>query len=656
MRFSKVRIPEEITSHQGLKEINLTKKPFPSTVALIGRNGAGKTRILKLIEHYLSNLTEQQLVEEYLTNIPPNLINGIVGAGAAPIDYFDTLSEIKHIQSGRPIQGQRDNPKRNTTLTPFLEKIKKFGQAYIKIVNNDELNNIKDKSDVVFNHLLKNSHFDEYFNNHKADDLTKRDNIIKRVNEFSSFNSLDTVDYFQQIANEIAVLEVELMLKNRENPAKVNELLKESPANNLFVKFQKYIKHFLGSDFTYETNFKDGVVTSSLYEGKKKFDIKLLSPGQKTLFAYAILLFFLDVNKKTNIKDSIIIIDEPEKHLHPEAQIALINALKDIVAESGQLWIATHSVHILSHLEYDEIFLVKDGKITHPTNTTPGDSLNELMGIDEHIEELSTFITSTSEWAYANFMRQCFKSPEVVFSNNPEDPQFKLFKQFINEQKKICLLDYGAGKGRIGITIKEDNELKNIDYFALEPNIEFHNELEKIGDIDIFPTTSLIRDEGFDCVLLCNVLHEISPQDWIENLNEIKRVLKPKGYLLIIEDKILPKGEVAHECGYIILGYEELNILFNTKNILQLKSENKRYKDRVLFCAVSKEQIIVNDTSLIKALELLNISSFEELKNLRKPPFDISQGRRYANQSQLYINSQIALEELRKTKNTMKNN
>src|SRR5690606_36261233 len=116
------------------------------------------------------------------------------------------------------------------------------------------------------------------------------------------------------------------------------------------------------------------------------------------------------------------IIDEPEKHLHPDAQISVINALKGIVSQSGQLWIATHSVHILSHLEYDEIMMVEDNKIIPPSRTTPGRSFNSLMGLEGHIFKLIEFINSVSEWAYGNFMLQCFKEPEVVFGNDPNDP------------------------------------------------------------------------------------------------------------------------------------------------------------------------------------------------------------------------------------------
>jgi SAM-dependent methyltransferase len=378
--------------------------------------------------------------------------------------------------------------------------------------------------------------------------------------------------------------------------------------------------------------------------------LNLFSPGQKTLFAYAILFFYLDTNSKTNIRESIIIIDEPEKHLHPEAQISLIKALKSIISKEGQLWIATHSIHILADLDYDEIIMVKDDAIVLPSRTTPGKSFNDLMGIDEHISELQTFITSISEWAYANFMVQCFKDPEVIFGNNPKDPQFKLFKDFLNNKTDVALLDYGAGKGRIGYTLSEDSEtMIKTNYFAFCYDKENYEILSKVPNIKgIYSDSTEIPNDSFDCVLLCNVLHEINPKMWVDVLLNVKRVLKDDGYLLIIEDKFLPKGETAHEFGYLILGTTETKILMNTDSVLELQLNEKELKDRILFNAYRKEQINPSDESVFDSVKSLEENSFISIKALRnRKDEDVSRGRQYANQTQLYINAQLALEALR---------
>lgn len=75
MRISKISIPLTETKNVNLKEINLTKKPLGSTVALVGKNGAGKSRILKFVETYLNKINYENYFEEHLTGIPSSIIS-----------------------------------------------------------------------------------------------------------------------------------------------------------------------------------------------------------------------------------------------------------------------------------------------------------------------------------------------------------------------------------------------------------------------------------------------------------------------------------------------------------------------------------------------------------------------------------------------------
>lgn len=444
--------------------------------------------------------------------------------------------------------------------------------------------------------------------------------------------------------------EFNLYLKNREKPQLINDEIKNKRSYQLFSKFQGYVKQFLGKDFSYQQTAQGNTVNSTLHYNNEPFNLNLFSPGQKTLFAYAILFFYLDTNAKTNIRESIIIIDEPEKHLHPEAQLKLINALKSIVEKAGQLWIATHSVHILSHLDYDEIMMVKDDEIILPSRTTPGKSFNDLMGIDEHINELISFITSISEWAYGNFMVQCFKEPDVIFTKNTNDPQFKLFKTFLKDRETVEFLDFGAGKGRIGYTIQEDETVsKKVIYSAYEPDKGNFELLNKVSNKkNIYYDISEIPKNNFDCIVLCNVLHEINPKDWVNTLIPIRELLKNEGYLIIIEDRYLPKGEHAHEFGYLVLGIEETKILLNSTSVMELKLEEEEYSDRIIFNAFTKSEINPTKETVISAIRKLKSNCLNNLKLLKKKEKDLNQGRRYANETQLYINSELALEVLQK--------
>lgn len=639
MKISKIRVPISTTQSKNLEEINLTVKPLGNTVALVGKNGAGKSRVLSFVENYHQTITPEDFINDYFENLPPFILEKFKR------NLESAKSQIKQSENIKVSESSKINIKTQAfqTANVLFQHFRKYAKAYIKVVDNDDLKNINkmvnNSSSISFEQILKNKHF-------VTNNLTNQNQIDVNFNEFSQFNSDSTINYFTDLTNQIATEEFNIYINNRSNPELVDTKIRENESFQLFEIFKGYVKKFLGKDFSYKQTAKGNTVHSTLNFNKQPFNIDQFSPGQKTLFAYAILFFYLDVNSKANIKDSIIIIDEPEKHLHPEAQISLIKALKTIISKTGQLWIATHSINILSHLNYDEIIMVSDNKIIPPSRTTPGKSFNELMGLEDHVLKLIEFINSISDWAYGNFMLQCFKDPEVVFGKNPNDPQFQLFKEFLADKSKINLLDFGAGKGRIGYTLNEDTEIsEKANYFAYEPdkaNFDFLNKVPLLKKI--YSNSKEIPDNSFDCVLLCNVLHEIHPNDWIDVFSTIKRILTADGYLLIIEDKYLPRGENAHSYGYLILGTEETKILLGAEKILELKLQEEKYKERIIFNAFKKDQINVQSKNIEKSILKLQENAFSRIKLIRKKDRDISQGRLYANETQLYINASLALE------------
>lgn len=634
MRITRFKITNKEAPKVGLKEIDLTKKELGAVVALAGKNGSGKSRILSFVARYHKNISSLDFLNGHFSGIPEYMLEPFIPA----LDSAKTmLKKVEEKSNDTILQMVEGN------IRPLLESFSKLTDSYVKVVDTDNLKIVQEKVDeryLSFENIVNSGRHTLNLSN-----LLNQKNF---PNEFESLNSLSTIKYLNSLCDKILTSEFHIYTKNRNNPLLVSDELR---SQNLFKKLeilQGHIKSLLGKDFNYINISQDNVIKSQLILDGRAFDLHLLSPGQKTLFAYALLLFFLDINSKTNLGESIIIIDEPEKHLHPEAQIILIDALRKIVSKNGQLWIATHSIHILSILDSNEIFLVKDDGIVAPSRLTPGKSINELIGLEEYRLKFASFINSISDWAYANFMVQCFKEPNVVFSNNKNDPQFKIFKSFVLERKTIQLLDFGAGKGRIGSTINEDAEVKErIEYSAFEPNEELVPYLKQIDNIKgIFTKVEEVPREKFDCVLLCNVLHEISPRDWVDCLLNIKEILNESGSLLIIEDKFLPQGERANEFGYLILGSEETNVLLGAEGI-ELKLNEVEFKDRICFTVHKKEQINPTRDNVLDALRLLEKNSFERIKKLKeiKNP-DLSTGRLYANISQLYINSRLAVDIL----------
>lgn len=357
----------------------------------------------------------------------------------------------------------------------------------------------------------------------------------------------------------------------------------------------------------------------------------------------------MNQNSKLRIQESIIIIDEPELHLHPESEFKIIQKISDLIKDKGQLWIATHSISILSSLSYDEIFMIKSGKVFPPSRITPGNSFVELMGLEDHIEKLTQFITNISTWTFLNFMGQCFADPDVIRCAQDNDPEFELFKKSIKEREgHSILLDFGAGQGRIYKEFIKDEELVNkIQYSALEPDESNAAELKALN-IPTYLDYNELPEKIFDIVLLCNVLHEIDISKWEVTLNRISNSLNDNGFLIIIEDQKLPKGEKIEGAGFVIMDIESLAKLFSINSApTQLLINDERYKDRILCTVIPKTNLEkVTNTTISDSLQKLRENIFERLKKLRGIPVTtenkLTLGRESAYCSQLYINCLFA--------------
>ena len=87
-------------------------------------------------------------------------------------------------------------------------------------------------------------------------------------------------------------------------------------------------------------NPKDGKIFEFNKGKSHGFSYENLSSGEK-----AALDLVLDIIvAKTEIKDTVFCIDEPEAHIHTKLQGPLLGQLYNLIPENSQLWIATHSI------------------------------------------------------------------------------------------------------------------------------------------------------------------------------------------------------------------------------------------------------------------------------------------------------------------------
>jgi hypothetical protein len=110
----------------------------------------------------------------------------------------------------------------------------------------------------------------------------------------------------------------------------------------------KYI-HQLGIEALRGEVYRWGETWKWKYKKDQQFDIDMASSGQKANWPVVLLSQALfDWRKEGLINEPFYIhIEEPEIHLHPHAQAALINILTYLVNQGFQVLITTHSLTVL---------------------------------------------------------------------------------------------------------------------------------------------------------------------------------------------------------------------------------------------------------------------------------------------------------------------
>jgi energy-coupling factor transporter ATP-binding protein EcfA2/SAM-dependent methyltransferase len=394
-----------------------------------------------------------------------------------------------------------------------------------------------------------------------------------------------------------------------------------------------------------------------------------LSPGQQILFQFVCILHA----QGASLSDCIIVMDEPENHLHPAAIAQVVEKLREKIT-TGQLWIATHSVPLIAKLvatEPDCLWYVADSKPKR-AGRNPELVLDGLLGGSDGARHINELTSLPAQFAALRFLSQCLQEPGAV-GPTINDPQLTQIRTVLHKsdtegatrEKPLRVLDYGAGKGRLLRELSTSSELA-FDYIAYDPsaamidlcrqelsnlNLEIRN---RCFD-DIHLLTSTLESGSVDAIVMCNVLHEIPPDDWLKLFGAtgtLTRLLHTNGHLLIVEDYGLPKGERAHDYGFLLLDEQELRQLFSIKErdgaeqYIRYASPDPKYRKRLVAHVIS-QQCVARATvdSRREAIRQLRARASDRVREfLQNRASDSDAGRTYALNAQLMANSALWLE------------
>lgn len=479
----------------------------------------------------------------------------------------------------------------------------------------------------------------------------------KMVKEKNLFGHQKT-DFFAEAATSLIQYESNRYWNTSHQSFK-NSIEKKEAREN-FKRLNKLIKHFLGTRI--ERN-ADG--ESTLF-GYPIADAKL-SEGQIILLQLCVEFYVHNID----ITDFILVMDEPENHLHPSAAIQVIDKLRE-VNPNGQIWVATHSLALISHFDPDCIWYVDKGE-AHWSSHYSEVILKGLIGDDDDIEKLRQFTDLPNQFGTTRFSAQCLLPPTVA-ETGPEDSQFKQIKKILDEynlkKEKLKLLDYGAGKGRLISAFAETGCISRdvLDYYAYDKfgdNKKYCiNNIRKFygdeAEIRYLSKNELVSEGRlFDIVLMCNVLHEIEYKEWEKVFNQIGSILKTNGHLLLVEDNRIPVGELPNKSGFLVLNTEQLNVLFNINP--SLPSEYIKdahdvfgYKEagRLMAHLIPVEYLKnVNKKTIKDAIKSLKDASEEKIKELRRKKTEKYKiGMEYGFWLNQYANASLCLNSHGKSK------
>lgn len=308
-----------------------------------------------------------------------------------------------------------------------------------------------------------------------------------------------------------------------------------------------------------------------------------LSEGQRILIQLCVAIH----SQAHKLSEMTLIMDEPENHVYPSALLDVIETLQKQLT-NGQIWIATHSVPLLAHFPSEAIWWMEDGTISHAgTNTEK--VLSGLIGDGDRLAKLSDFLNLPANLASVRFAHQCLGVPGTVRAK-VGDPQMTQIREAILSRErtgKIRILDFGAGKGRLAAEFLNDSSTTLVldewlDYVAFDPSdtdsatckdeiLRIYRDTEGRYFNDWTALRSRFDTKSFDYIVMCNVLHEIDPIQWLQLFGsqmEIQKLLKENGSLLIVEDTKMPVGEKAHQNGFVVLDKLQIKTLFRSKRTI----------------------------------------------------------------------------------------
>lgn len=424
--------------------------------------------------------------------------------------------------------------------------------------------------------------------------------------------------------------------------------------------------------YGYSEEFKDGKKFQEFCQFvSEKFDLKIektdtgihlsglqaedakLSPGQQYLLRIAVACFFNE-----NKENLLIILDEPELHLHPKAMIRMVKHMWNHF-ENTQFWISTHSVELISYVvsavDSSTVIQLDRGQVSL-LRSNSGQIIESLLGVRDDNLYLQQFYNLPDQYARIRFAVECLGNADTK-KGKRNDPQQKLITPMLDGNSVI--VDYGAGQGRLleQLAMDAKERIPQIEYFAYNllgsedearcKEIMNENDIAEDHYFNDIPQLRTKLAQRASHVFMVNVLHEIPPTEWQEIFGTIYGLLRGNGKLCIIERETLTVGEAPYNQGFLMITENAAGELF--KHYTLDRHETNKHIVRYVIEKEELQNISVED--VWKAVEKIGEDSFEQIKiikaegKIKKLKDRYQRGIDLAFWTNQYVNAALILKE-----------
>ena len=428
-----------------------------------------------------------------------------------------------------------------------------------------------------------------------------------------------------------------------------------------FDLLNKKLRTFLGWELENKLTNREirGIKLFNNQQERKLPIVEMLtafSPGELMIFYFCLFLFYLEHVRQSKL---ILIIDEPEQHLHPKVLVELIRVIKNTVSVS-QLWIASHSLFLLPLFQFEQLVYIKQNKILTLNRNTYKDVYNDLVGLEN--VDMYDLLQSVECWSYYQFIAENFLLPTSKDTVNNHDEQFRKLLNSLRAKKSsrpLDLLDFGAGKLRIWECFKLEvpdaaARAEILRYSAYEPYPE--DDFVCPSDVSFYTKVGDMPRSHYDVVVLMNVLHEIDPKAWPYTLKVIYHLLREDGIVVFLEVLCLSKGEQPYgNAGYLLLQGPETKALFPHATPVSIHEKDKSN----CWIIPRKDLETITRGMVADTIGLLEDNCERQLEQLDQQRIKLAQNsntlerteikttaRQYAFLAQQYINAHIAYKRL----------